>query len=164
MNVSSPNTPGLRELQEKESLRKILVHLQMINNGKALAKPILLKIAPDLSPSQIDDVIDLAMEIRLDGLVATNTTISRKGLSQQSLEVSKEAGGLSGFPLKNRSTEIVQYISQKTKGQLPIIASGGIFTAADAKQKLNAGASLVQVWTGFIYEGPFIVRNILKAL
>jgi dihydroorotate dehydrogenase len=164
VNVSSPNTPGLRKLQEKESLRKILVHLQMINNGKAIAKPILLKIAPDLSQSQIDDVIDLAMEIRLDGLVATNTTISRKDLSQQSQEVSKEAGGLSGLPLRNRSTEIVQYISQKTKGQLPIIASGGIFTAADAREKLQSGASLVQVWTGFIYEGPFIVRNILKAL
>jgi dihydroorotate dehydrogenase len=164
VNVSSPNTPGLRELQEKESLRKILVHLQMINNGKAIAKPVLLKIAPDLSQSQIDDVIDLAMEIRLDGLVATNTTVSRKGLSQQSLEVSKEAGGLSGFPLQNRSTKIVQYISQKSKGQLPIIASGGIFTNADAREKLHSGASLVQVWTGFIYEGPFIVRNILKDL
>jgi len=109
-------------------------------------------------------VIDLAMEIRLDGLVATNTTVSRKGLSQQSQEVSKEAGGLSGFPLQNRSTKIVQYISQKSKGQLPIIASGGIFTNADAREKLHSGASLVQVWTGFIYEGPFIVRNILKDL
>ena len=164
VNVSSPNTPGLRELQEKESLRKILVHLQMINNGKAVAKPVLLKIAPDLSQSQIDDVIDLAMEIRLDGLVASNTTVGRKGLSPQSQDLSKEAGGLSGFPLKNRSTEIVQYISQKAKGQLPIIASGGIFTTADAREKLNSGASLVQVWTGFIYEGPFIVRNILKTL
>ena len=163
VNVSSPNTPGLRELQEKESLRKILVHLQMINNGKAIAKPVLLKIAPDLSQSQIDDVIDLALEIRLDGLVATNTTLNRKDLSQQSQEVSKESGGLSGLPLKNRSTEIVQYISQKAKGQLPIIASGGIFTAADSREKIHSGASLVQVWTGFIYEGPFIVRNILKA-
>ena len=164
VNVSSPNTPGLRELQEKESLRKILVHLQMINNGKAIAKPVLLKIAPDLSQSQIDDVIDLAMEIRLDGLVATNTTVSRKNLSQQSSEISKEAGGLSGLPLKDRSTEIVQYISQNTKGQIPIIASGGIFTGADAKEKLDAGASLVQVWTGFIYEGPLIVRNICRLI
>ena len=164
VNVSSPNTPGLRELQEKESLRKILVHLQMINNGKAKAKPILLKIAPDLSLEQIDDVIELAMEIKLDGIVATNTTISRPGLSIQSENVSREAGGLSGLPLKKRSAEIVQYISQKAKGQVPIIASGGIFTSADAKEKLDAGASLVQVWTGFIYEGPFIVRNILKSL
>ncbi len=164
VNVSSPNTPGLRELQEKESLRKILVHLQMINNGKAIAKPVLLKIAPDLSNDQIDDVVELAMEIKLDGLVATNTTVSREGLSRESHLGSKESGGLSGLPLKNRSTEVVQYIAQKAKGKLPVIASGGIFTAADTKEKLHAGASLVQVWTGFIYEGPFIVRNILKAL
>lgn len=164
VNVSSPNTPGLRALQEKEALRKILVHLQMINNGKAVAKPVLLKIAPDLTQEQIDDVIDLAMEIKLDGLVATNTTISREGLSANSTEISSEAGGLSGLPLKQRSTEIVHYISHKTKGQIPLIASGGVFSTADAKEKLDAGASLVQVWTGFIYEGPFIVRNILKDL
>ena len=164
VNVSSPNTPGLRELQEKSSLRKILVHLQMINNGKAQAKPILLKIAPDLSQEQIDDVIELAIEIKLDGLVATNTTISREKLSPKSEVVSKEAGGLSGLPLKQKSTEIVQYISQKANGHLPVIASGGIFTGEDAKEKLHAGASLLQVWTGFIYEGPLIVRKILKAL
>jgi dihydroorotate dehydrogenase len=164
VNVSSPNTPGLRELQEKESLQKILVHLQMINNGKAEAKPILLKIAPDLSQQQIDDVIELAMEIKLDGIVATNTTITRDKLSAKSEVVSKEAGGLSGLPLKQRSTEIVQYISQKANGHLPVIASGGIFTGEDAKEKLHAGASLIQVWTGFIYEGPFIVRKILKGL
>jgi dihydroorotate dehydrogenase len=164
VNVSSPNTPGLRALQEKSSLRKILVHLQMINNGKAQAKPILLKIAPDLSQEQIDDVIELAIEIKLDGIVATNTTISREKLSSKSEVVSQEAGGLSGLPLKQKSTEIVQYISQKANGHLPVIASGGIFTSEDAKEKFHAGASLVQVWTGFIYEGPFIVRKILKAL
>ena len=164
VNVSSPNTPGLRELQEKSSLRKILVHLQMINNGKAQAKPILLKIAPDLSQEQIDDVIELAIEIKLDGIVATNTTISREKLSPKSEVASKEAGGLSGLPLKQKSTEIVQYISQKANGHLPVIASGGIFTGEDAKEKLHAGASLVQVWTGFIYEGPLIVKKILKAL
>ena len=164
VNVSSPNTPGLRALQEKESLRKILVHLQMINNGKAEAKPILLKIAPDLTQEQIDDVIDLALEIKLDGLVVSNTTISRTGLSIASEEVSKEAGGLSGMPLKEKNTEIIKYLSKKTKGQLPIIASGGVFNATDAKEKLDAGAFLVQVWTGFIYEGPLIVRNILKNL
>jgi dihydroorotate dehydrogenase len=164
VNVSSPNTPGLRELQEKSSLRKILVHLQMINNGKAQAKPILLKIAPDLSHEQIDDVIELAIEIKLDGIVAANTTISREKLSSKSEAVSNEAGGLSGLPLKQKSTEIVQYISQKTHGQIPVIASGGIFTDEDAKEKLQAGASLIQVWTGFIYEGPFIVRKILKSL
>lgn len=164
VNVSSPNTPGLRELQERGSLRKILMHLQMINNGKAVAKPILLKIAPDLTREQLDDVIDLALEIKLDGLVATNTTISREGLSKESELISKEAGGLSGKPLQKRSTEIVKYIHQKTKGEIPIIASGGIFTGADAKEKLDAGASLVQVWTGFIYEGPAIVKHICSFL
>lgn len=165
VNVSSPNTPGLRELQEKESLRKILLHLQMINNGKAVPKPILLKIAPDLSKEQIDDVIDLAMEIKLDGIVATNTTISRSGLIAGDTELKKiGAGGLSGKPLKEKSTEIVAYIHQKSGGQIPLIASGGIFSGEDAKEKLNAGASLVQVWTGFIYEGPAIVKNITKQL
>jgi dihydroorotate dehydrogenase len=138
----------------------------MINNAKATAKPILLKIAPDLSKEQIDDVIDLAIEIKLDGLVVTNTTISREGLSEKSKVKSEKlgAGGLSGLPLKNKSTEIVQYISQKTKGDIPIIASGGIFTGNDVKEKLDAGASLVQVWTGFVYEGPLIVKNICKQL
>lgn len=165
VNVSSPNTPGLRELQEKESLRKILMHLQMINNGKAQSKPILLKIAPDLTPAQIDDVIDLAIEIKLDGLVATNTTISREHLVANREEIQKiGAGGLSGAPLKQRSTEIVRYICQKTNGEIPVIASGGIFTASDAKEKLEAGAALVQVWTGFIYEGPGIVKNICKEI
>ncbi len=165
VNVSSPNTPGLRELQEKESLRKILMHLQMINNGKAVAKPILLKIAPDLTKEQIDDVIDLALEIKLDGLVATNTTIDRGGLTTPDSEITTiGAGGLSGIPLRFRSTEIVKYISQKTNGQIPVIASGGIFTGEDAKEKLIAGASLVQVWTGFIYEGPGIVKKIMTPL
>ena len=175
VNVSSPNTPGLRELQEKESLRKILTHLQQLNSTLRQAstnqvrdsqgdKPILLKIAPDLTQEQLDDVIDLALEIKLDGLVATNTTISREGLSQESLVRSQESGGLSGLPLKERSTEIVKYIYQKTGGKIPVIASGGIFTAADAKEKMDAGASLVQVWTGFIYEGPGIVKRICKPL
>jgi len=164
VNVSSPNTPGLRELQEKESLRKILRHLQMINNGKAVAKPILLKIAPDLSREQLDDVIDLALEIQLDGLVATNTTIDREGLEHDFKIGSREIGGLSGKPLQKRSTEIVKYIFEKTNGEIPVIASGGIFTGRDAQEKFNAGASLVQVWTGFIYEGPSIVKNICKNL
>jgi len=165
VNVSSPNTPGLRELQEKESLRKILGHLQMLNNAKAVAKPLLLKIAPDLTKEQIDDVIDLAMEIKLDGLVATNTTISRKGLATHSSQIEAIGnGGLSGLPLKHRSNEIIKYISQKTNGEIPVIASGGIFTGEDAKEKLDAGASLVQVWTGFIYEGPGIVKKICKTI
>lgn len=171
VNVSSPNTPGLRELQEKDSLRKILSHLQTINQQESgdesnrKPKPILLKIAPDLTPQQIDDVIDLAMEIKLDGLVATNTTISREQLHTTGQELEAiGAGGLSGAPVRQRSTEIVKYIHQKTKGQLPVIASGGIFTAADAKEKLAAGAALVQVWTGFVYEGPSIVKNICSGL
>ena len=187
VNVSSPNTPGLRELQEKESLRKILTNLQKLNslmdnrqssmekpaNDETHSpftthhslKPILLKIAPDLTQEQIDDVIDLALEIKLDGLVVSNTTIDRtKLITDKSIVEKIGAGGVSGLPAKKRSTEIVQYISQKTNGQIPIIASGGIFTAADAKDKLNAGASLVQVWTGFIYEGPGIVKNICQLL
>jgi dihydroorotate dehydrogenase len=165
VNVSSPNTPGLRELQEKESLRKILVHLQMINNGKAEAKPIFLKIAPDLTDEQVNDVVDLALEIKLDGLVATNTTISREHLVSSYGQIQKiGAGGLSGKPLKERSTEIIKYICQKTKGEIPVIASGGIFNGDDAKEKLDAGASLVQVWTGFIYEGPGIVKKICQSL
>ena len=165
VNVSSPNTPGLRELQEKESLRKILTNLQQLNAEMIVPKPVLLKIAPDLTMPQIDDVIDLAMEIKLDGLVATNTTISRDDLVTTADEIKKiGAGGLSGLPVQKKSTAMVEYIYQKTNGQIPIIASGGIFTAADAKEKLQAGASLVQVWTGFIYEGPAIVKNICKGL
>jgi dihydroorotate dehydrogenase len=165
VNVSSPNTPGLRELQEKESLRKILTHLQTINTVQLQPKPLLLKIAPDLTTEQIDDVIDLALEIKLDGLVATNTTISRdKLVTHNSALETIGAGGLSGLPLKHRSTEIVKYICDRTKGKMPVIASGGIFTGADAKEKIDAGASLVQVWTGFIYEGPAIVKQICKSL
>lgn len=165
VNVSSPNTPGLRELQEKESLRKILTHLQTLRSQKTNYKPILLKIAPDLTNEQLDDVVDLAKEIKLDGLVTTNTTISREGLAtSNSVLATIGAGGLSGLPLKKRSTEVVQYIHQKTNGAIPVIASGGIFTAEDAKEKLDAGASLIQVWTGFIYEGPTIAKNICKGL
>jgi dihydroorotate dehydrogenase len=168
VNVSSPNTPGLRELQEKESLRKILTHLQKLNVTLSLSKgdkPLLLKIAPDLTLEQIDDVIDLAVEIKLDGLVATNTTISRSGLTTpDSRLTSIGAGGLSGLPLKKRSTEVVKYICERAKGKIPVIASGGIFTGEDAKEKIDAGAALVQVWTGFIYEGPGIVKKIYKTL
>ncbi len=161
VNVSSPNTPGLRALQEKDTLTKILGNLQELNRQKQQPKPILLKIAPDLTVEQIDDVIELAMEIKLDGLVAANTTISREGLLSDE-NLCNEMGGLSGAPLRERSTEIVRYINQQTKGSIPVIASGGIFTGADAAEKLAAGASLIQVWTGFIYEGPAIVKNICK--
>lgn len=165
VNVSSPNTPGLRELQEKDSLRKILTHLQKINKGFTVQRPILLKIAPDLTFEQIDDVIDLAKEINLDGLVATNTTISREGLVTEALQVTAiGAGGVSGKPLKERSSAIIRYIHEKTGGTIPIIGSGGIFTAEDASNKMAAGASLIEVWTGFIYEGPSIVKNICRGL
>ena len=163
VNVSSPNTPGLRELQEKEPLKKILVHLQNLNKNFTKQKPILLKIAPDLTQSQIDDVIDLSQEISLDGLVVANTSIDRSNLVTQNIETIG-AGGLSGLPIKKRATEIVEYISQKTNGVIPIIASGGIFTGKDAQEALKAGASLVQVWTGFVYEGPAIVKNICRYL
>ncbi|HAZ92810.1 MAG TPA: quinone-dependent dihydroorotate dehydrogenase [Ferruginibacter sp.] len=166
VNVSSPNTPGLRELQEKHSLRKIFTTLQGINNSQAVQKPILLKVAPDLSIEQVDDVVDLALEIKIDGLLISNTTLDRSCLSDASKLIAHKAGagGLSGLPVKNKSTQLLKYIAQKTVGQIPLIASGGIFTAADAQEKLNAGASLVQVWTGFIYEGPGIVKNIMKNL
>jgi len=165
VNVSSPNTPGLRALQEKAALHKILTTLQNKNSTFNIQKPILLKIAPDLTTEQIDDVIALALEIRLDGLVASNTTISREQLqTSESHLTTIGTGGLSGLPLKQRSTEIIQYIHQKTGGRIPVIASGGIFTGADAKEKLDAGASLVQVWTGFIYEGPGIVKNICNVI
>ncbi len=164
VNVSSPNTPGLRALQEKDALRKILSNLQSINRQEKKPKPLLLKIAPDLTTGQIDDVISLAQEIKLDGLVATNTTIGREQLSLQSAIFSQQSGGLSGAPLKEKSTSIIKYIHEKTNGTIPIIASGGIFNTNDAKEKLNAGSSLVQVWTGFIYEGPGIVKKILRGL
>jgi dihydroorotate dehydrogenase len=165
VNVSSPNTPGLRELQEKDSLKKILTQLQQLNKNFEKEKPILLKIAPDLTWPQIDDVIDLAKEIDLDGLVATNTTISREQLHTSNDELQMiGAGGLSGKPVRKRSTEIMEYIYQKTSGTIPVIASGGIFTGEDAAEKFRAGAKLAEVWTGFIYEGPFIVRRICEYL
>ena len=165
VNVSSPNTPGLRELQQKESLRKILSHLQNLNSAKQNPKPMLLKISPDLNEAQLNDVIDLSLEIKLDGLIAANTTISREQLQTTNHKIQTiGAGGLSGMPLNKRSTEIINYISNKTNKQLPIIASGGIFAGNDTKEKINEGAVLVQVWTGFIYEGPAIVKNICRRL
>jgi dihydroorotate dehydrogenase len=165
VNVSSPNTPGLRELQEKGSLRKILTHLQQVNSANLIQKPVLLKIAPDLTTEQLNDVIELAIEIKLDGLVVSNTTISRDHLKTSLQKIEKiGSGGLSGKPLQKRSTEVLQYIAAQTRGNIPIIASGGIFTGEDAKEKMDNGAILVQVWTGFIYEGPSIVKRICKSL
>ena len=163
VNVSSPNTPGLRELQEKESLRKIFSELQNLNKNN---KPILLKIAPDLALSALDDIIELTAEIKIDGMVATNTTIDRSLLTGLNIERAKKigTGGLSGKPLLEKSTQVLQYLHKGIAGRIPIIASGGIFTGEDAQAKIAAGASLVQVWTGFIYEGPAIVKNICKNL
>ena len=164
VNVSSPNTPGLRELQEKDSLAKILQNLQRLNKLSKKPLPILLKIAPDLTIEQVDDVIALALEIKLDGLVAANTTIDRSNLvTDESDLTSIGAGGLSGKPLHQKSTDLINYLHKNTGGKIPIVASGGIFTASDAKEKIAAGASLVQVWTGFVYEGPAIVKNICKS-
>jgi dihydroorotate dehydrogenase len=165
VNVSSPNTPGLRELQEKDALKKILTHLQSLNKDFSEPKPILLKIAPDLTPEQIDDVISLAKEISLDGIVAANTTISRDGLKTEKKEVEPiGAGGLSGLPVKQKSTDVVKYIRERTNWDIPIIGSGGILSHKDAQEKFAAGACLVEVWTGFIYEGPFIVRIFASTL
>lgn len=165
INVSSPNTPNLRQLQEKEFLRKIVSHLQIINYGKEQPKPLLLKIAPDLSPQQLDDILALSFEEKLSGIVATNTTIQRINLktSPEMLKAIGE-GGLSGKPLLKMSTKVVEYLTYNSEGKMPIIASGGIFTAADAKEKIKAGASLLQLYTGFIYEGPALIKKLNKAL
>ncbi len=163
VNVSSPNTPGLRELQEKEPLMKILNTLQQRNLKNNISRPILLKIAPDLTNSQLDDIVEIVQETKIAGVIATNTTISREGLySDESLK--SQTGGLSGKPLTKRSTEVIRYLSQRSNKSFPIIGVGGIHTAEDAIEKLKAGASLVQVYTGFIYEGPGIVRNINKGI
>ena len=164
VNVSSPNTPGLRDLQQKNSLKKILTNLQQINQGKTIQKPLLLKISPDLNQHDLDDIVDLAMEIKLDGLVAANTTVSRNNLIISEKEISEMgAGGLSGRPLRQEATRITNYIHERTKGTIPIISSGGIFNANDAQEKFENGADLIQVWTGFIYEGPAIVKKILES-
>ncbi len=165
VNVSSPNTPGLRELQDKEPLTKLLNRLQEINKEYKKPRPILLKIAPDLTNEQLDDIIDIVKTTKIDGIVATNTTISRSKLDTPKADVEAiGAGGLSGAPLRKRATEVIKYIRDSTQGQIVIIASGGIFTAEDAQEKLNAGASLVQVYTGFIYEGPGIAKKICNGL
>jgi len=165
VNVSSPNTPGLRELQEKNSLLKIFTVLQAANRIKKLPKPILLKISPDLSHQQINDIIELTTEINIDGLIVSNTTINRENLRTSAEKINNiGAGGLSGFPLQKRSTEMLDYIYKKTNGSIALIGSGGIFNGADAMEKIKAGASLIQIWTGFIYKGPSIVKKINKHL
>ncbi|MFM2064327.1 MAG: hypothetical protein RLZZ507_3998 [Cyanobacteriota bacterium] len=166
VNVSSPNTPGLRSLQDASMLSQILDVLQTENNTQ---KPLFVKIAPDLEWQAIADIIHLAKTYKLAGIIATNTTISREKLKTQIIQKTgktpqEEAGGISGAPLRQRSTEVIQFIHQQTQGQIPIIGVGGIFTAEDAWEKITAGASLIQVYTGWIYEGPMMVRRILAGL
>lgn len=165
INVSSPNTPNLRALQDKEPLTKLLTHIKTLNQREKIQRPILLKIAPDLTNEQLDDIIGIMKDTKIDGLIATNTTIDRSNLKTDKTKVDAlGAGGLSGKPLTKRSTEVIRYLSDKSGKAFPIIAVGGIHTGADAIEKLNAGASLVQVYTGFIYEGPGIVKRINKEL
>ena len=161
VNVSSPNTPNLRELQDKKPLTELLQSLQTKNNSKPKAKPILLKIAPDLTNNQLMDIIDIVKTTKIAGIIATNTTISRENLESEN---QKEAGGLSGKPLRERSTEVIQFLSEKSEKAFPIIGVGGIHSPKDALEKLNAGASLIQLYTGFIYEGPTLLKNINKSI
>ncbi len=161
VNVSSPNTPNLRALQDKEPLLDLLNTLQKLNTKKASSKPILLKIAPDLSNDHLLDIIDIVNTTKIAGVIATNTTISREGLHSNN---QVETGGLSGKPLTKRSTEVIQFLSEKSNKSFPIIGVGGIHSAEDVIEKLAAGADLVQLYTGFIYEGPNLVKKINKAL
>ncbi|SFR67625.1 quinone-dependent dihydroorotate dehydrogenase [Maribacter stanieri] len=168
VNVSSPNTPGLRELQDKEPLTALLNELQLENSKlskrkSTKRKPILLKIAPDLTDSQLLDIIEIVSTTTIDGVIATNTTISRENLKSHALLI-EEAGGLSGAPLKDRSTEVIRFLAEKSNKAFPIIGVGGINSAEDAIEKLDAGADLIQLWTGFVYEGPGLVKKINEAL
>ncbi len=161
VNVSSPNTPNLRALQEKKPLTALLNTLQAENNAKSKRKPILLKIAPDLTNDQLLDIIDIVNTTKIDGVIASNTTIDRSNLKSGA---KTETGGLSGKPLTNRSTEVIKFLATKSQKAFPIIGVGGIHTAQDAIEKLNAGADLVQLYTGFIYEGPKLIKRINKAI
>ena len=166
VNVSSPNTPGLRELQDKEPLIKLLQQVQARNLARPKPRPLLLKIAPDLTDAQLDDILTIARETQLSGLVATNTTIARPSTLRTAANTvaSYGAGGLSGRPLRERATEVIRYLHRHSQGALPIIGAGGFHSAQDALEKLAAGASLVQLYTGFIYEGPGLVKQINQAL
>jgi dihydroorotate dehydrogenase len=165
VNVSSPNTPGLRALQEKEPLKALLSAVKSKNLLKSFPKPILLKIAPDLNNDQLNDIIEIMKEVKIDGLIATNTTISRENLLTEKVEIEKiGAGGLSGKPLASRSTEVIRYLYDRLGEAFPIIGVGGIHSEKDALEKLEAGASLIQLYTGFIYEGPGLVKRINKAI
>ena len=165
VNVSSPNTPGLRDLQEKAPLTALLNRLQELNKAKEKRKPILLKIAPDLTNEQLDDIIEIVADTKIDGVIATNTTIDRSGLKTDKNKLDAIGnGGLSGKPVRVRSTDVIKYLSDKSNNAFPIIGVGGIHSAEDALEKLDAGATLLQVYTGFIYEGPSLVKRINKAI
>ncbi len=165
VNVSSPNTPNLRDLQEKEPLMQLLKKVKAANDKKKNPKPILLKIAPDLTVGQLDDIIDIVIQTQIDGVIATNTTIDRGGLVTDSTEVAAMGnGGVSGKVLAKRSTEVIRYLAKQSNHAFPIIGVGGIFSAADAIEKIEAGASLVQIYSGMIYEGPGLVKKIKKGL
>jgi dihydroorotate dehydrogenase len=165
VNVSSPNTPNLRDLQEKEPLTNLLNTLQVLNQTKKTPKPIFLKIAPDLTNTQLDDIIEIVAITKIAGVIATNTTISREGLNYTEEEIkSYGMGGLSGKPLTKRSTEVIRYLKQKSNSAFPVIGVGGIHTAQDEIEKLDAGADLIQLYTGFIYEGPGLIKDINKAI
>ena len=161
VNVSSPNTPNLRELQNTNFLRVILDSLNKENLKKSKTKPILIKISPDLSKENLLEIVDLAISLKIDGIIATNTTINRDNLTSKNIN---ESGGLSGKPLANKSNEVIRFISDKSNGKIPIIGVGGIHSAKDAIDKIKAGADLVQIYTGFIYEGPSLIKSINKAL
>ncbi len=162
INVSSPNTPGLRDLQKKEAMMELLSRIKKIHEAQKRRPPLVVKIAPDLNDEEITAIAETALEIGIDGLIATNTTIARPETLQSANK--NETGGLSGRPLTARSTEVIRKLKHASHGKLPIIAVGGIFNADDVKEKLNAGASLVQIYTGLIYEGPGIVDKIKKEL
>jgi dihydroorotate dehydrogenase len=170
VNVSSPNTPNLRQLQDKAALREILSVLKTVNAEEAsrarmLIRPLLVKVAPDLSWNALDELLEVAMDSSIAGIVATNTTLERPNSAhRKSKRVFAEIGGLSGAPLRQRSTEMIRYIYRKTNGRLPIIGVGGIFSAADAWEKITAGASLVQIYSGLVFEGPGIVRQIVDGI
>jgi len=165
VNVSSPNTPNLRALQDKKPLTEILNKLMELNKKKPTQKPILLKIAPDLTDSQLDDIIDIVADTKIDGIISSNTTIARDNLNTNNARLEEIGnGGLSGKPLTKRSTEVIRYLSEKSNKAFPIIGVGGIHSAEDALEKIEAGADLVQIYTGFIYEGPSLIKRINKEI
>lgn len=165
VNVSSPNTPNLRDLQEKEPLKKLLSDVQAANRRKDKPKPILLKIAPDLTVGQLDDIVEIVLETKIDGVIATNTTVDRSLLTTDSRQIEAiGAGGVSGKVLAKRSTEVIRFLAKQSNNAFPIIGVGGIFSAKDAIDKLEAGASLVQIYSGMIYEGPGLIKRINKGL